>query len=258
MMTATLALLIVGVGWLVIGVATGVVMGRRGHDPFAWLLVGVLLGPLALPPAVAAARHPDLTRPRRLLAGAPADGRVGLLVGIDGSAQAAAALDAALDVLGARLGRLTLAAVTDVDATVAHDQEEARLRQELQRQADRAQARLTAAGVPATAELLLLRGRPAHALLEQAAAGGYGLLAVGTRGAGLTPRLLGSIAESLATGTTVPVLLASDGRSTPPPPGSVAIATTGSQVTGVPVQPPANHQPTTACARPHEIPARAW
>lgn len=216
-MTATLALLILGVVWLVIGVATAVVMGRRGHDPFAWLLVGVMLGPLALPPAVAAARHPGLTRPRRLLSGAPAGGRVGLLVGIDGSVQAAAALDAALDVLGARLGRLTLAAVTDVDATVAHEQEEARLRQELQRQAVRAQARLAAAGIQATAELLLLRGRPAHALLEQAVAGGYGLLAVGTRGAGLTPRLLGSVAESLAAGTVVPVLLASGSRGTQPP-----------------------------------------
>jgi hypothetical protein len=147
MMRASLALLVVGVVWLVIGVATAVVMGRRGHDPFAWLVLGIMLGPLALPLAVGTARHPGLTRPRRLLAGAPAGGQVDLLVGIDGSAQAAAAMDAALDALGARLGRLTLAAVTDVDATVAHQREEARLRQELQRQADRAQARLAVTGV---------------------------------------------------------------------------------------------------------------
>jgi nucleotide-binding universal stress UspA family protein len=216
-MTATLALLVVGVMWLLVGVVTGVVMGRRGHDPFAWLLVGGMLGPLALPLAVAAARHPDLARPRRLLAGVPAAGRVSVLVGIDGSAQAAAAMDAALDVLGPRIGRLTLVAVTDVDATVAHEREEARLRRELRRQAARAQARLAAAGVQATPEVLLLRGRPAHALLEQAAAGGYGLLAVGTRGAGLTPRLLGSVAQSLAVGTTVPVLLASEGPRLRPP-----------------------------------------
>jgi nucleotide-binding universal stress UspA family protein len=113
-----------------------------------------------------------------------------------------------------------------VDATVAHAQQEARLRRELQRQAVRAQARLAAAGVGVTAELLLLRGRPAHALLEQATAGRYGLLAVGTRGAGLTPRLLGSVAESLAAGATVPVLLAS-------------------------------HQPATARVHPHEITAQA-
>lgn len=243
-MTATLALLILGVGWLVIGVATAVVMGRRGHDPFTWLLVGVLLGPLAVPPAVAASRHPGLTVPRRLLAGAPASGRVDVLVGIDGSVQAAAALDAALDVLGARLGRLTLGAVTDVDATVAHEQQEVRLRQELERQAVRAQARLAAEGVQVTPELLLLRGRPARALLEQAAAGGYGLLAVGTRGAGLTPRLLGSVAESLAAGTTVPVLLASDRHGTRSSAGhTVATAVSDSQSASVPAQRPASHRP---------------
>lgn len=256
-MTATLALLILGMVWLVIGVTTAIVMGRRGHDPFAWLLVGGLLGPLAVPMAVAATRHPGLTGPRRLLTGAPASGRVDLLVGIDGSVQAAAALDAALEVLGARLGRLTLAAVTDVDATVAHEQEEARLCQELQRQADRAQARLAAAGVPATAELLLLRGRPAHALLQQAAAGGYGLLAVGTRGAGLTRRLLGSVAESLAAGTTVPVLLAGDSRGTSPlADDTVAGVRAHGQPASVPAQQPASHQPGTSPARPHSIPAQ--
>jgi nucleotide-binding universal stress UspA family protein len=218
-MTATPALLVIGVVWLLIGAVTGLVMGRLGHDLFAWLLVGVMLGPLALPLAVAAARHPALARPRRLLASVPGAGRVSVLVGIDGSTQAAAAMDAALDLLGPRIGRLTLVAVTDVDATVAHQREEVRLRRELRRQAARAQARLTAAGVQAAPEVLLLRGRPAQALLEQAAVGGYGLLAVGTRGAGLTPRLLGSVAQSLAAGTTVPVLLASEGSRLRPPPG---------------------------------------
>jgi nucleotide-binding universal stress UspA family protein len=208
-MSATLALLGLGVVWLAIGVMTAVIMGRRGHDPFAWLLLGIMLGPLALPLAAAALRHPGLLRPRRLLAGAAGHGRVDVLVGIDGSPQAAAALDAALDLLGPRLGRLTLAAVTDLESTVAHDQEEQRLRQQLQRQADRARARLGGAGMGVSAELVLLRGAPAQALLEHAVAGGYELLAVGTRGAGLSRRLLGSVAESLAAGTSVPVLLAS-------------------------------------------------
>jgi nucleotide-binding universal stress UspA family protein len=229
MMSATLALLVLGVAWLVIGVTTAVVMGRRGHDPFAWLLLGIMLGPLALPPALAADRHPGLLGPRRLLAGAPGRGRVGLLVGIDGSPQAAAALDAALCVLGLRLGRLTLAAVTDLDSSVAHDQEEARLGRELQHQADRATARLRATGVKASPELLLLRGRPAEALLEHAVAGGYGLLAVGTRGAGLTRRLLGSVAESLAAGTAVPVLLASGDGDTRQQAATIAAAERSAQ-----------------------------
>jgi nucleotide-binding universal stress UspA family protein len=133
---------------------------------------------------------------------------VDVLVGVDGSPQAAAALDAVVDLLGPRLGRLTLAAVATLDATVARQEEEARLRQELRRQAGRVQARLRAARVDAAAELVLLRGRPANTLTGHAVAGGYGLVVAGTRGAGLTRRPLGSVAASLAADTRVPVLLA--------------------------------------------------
>jgi nucleotide-binding universal stress UspA family protein len=212
-MLATSALLWVLVLWLAMGLGAGLVMGRRGHDPFGWLLLGAIGGPLVLPWALASERHPERAAPRRLVAGRRAGGRVDVLVGIDGSPQAAAALDSAVELLGSRLGRLSLAAVTDLDATVAHQQEEARLRDELQRQASRIQARLDAAGVPAAAELVLLAGPPAQALTAYALAGGYGLLAVGTRGAGLTHRLLGSVAGSLAASTRVPVLLAG-GRAT--------------------------------------------
>ena len=207
-MSATSMLLLVLVAWLAIGVAAGVVMGRRGHEPFGWLLLGAILGPLVLPVAVASEHRTDVAAPRRLAAGRQAGGGVDLLVGIDGSPQAAAALDAAVDLVGSRLRRLTLAAVADLDATVERQQEEERLRQELHEQARRIQARLDAAGVPVAAELVVLHGRPADALTAHALAGGFGLLAVGTRGAGVTHRLLGSVAGSLAAGTRVPVLLA--------------------------------------------------
>ena len=49
--------------WLVVGVATGVVMGRRGHAAFAWTLFGVVLGPLVLPLAAVAIQR-VATRPR--------------------------------------------------------------------------------------------------------------------------------------------------------------------------------------------------
>jgi nucleotide-binding universal stress UspA family protein len=151
------------------------------------------------------------------------------LVGIDGSPQAAAALDAAVDLLGPQLGRLTLAAVTTRDATVARDQEEARLCRELRWQAGRIQPRLVAAGVQAAAELVVLRGQPADVLARHAAAGGYGLLAVGTRGAGLTHRLLGSVAEALAAGTSVPVLLAGERATAHQEVGADADAVSASQ-----------------------------
>jgi hypothetical protein len=54
-----------------------------------------------------------------------------VLVGLDGSAEAAAALGAALDLLGPRLGRLTLVTVTDLDASDEHGRAMARARAEL-------------------------------------------------------------------------------------------------------------------------------
>ena len=163
-MSATVALLLVLVGWLAIGVGSGLGMGYRGHDPFGWLLLGLLLGPLVVPVALASRRQPAPAGPRQLAAGRQGGGRVDVLVGIDGSPEAAAALDAAVDLLRSRLGRLTLAAVTDLDATIAQEQEEARLGRELRRQGGRIQARLDALGVPAAAGLVLLAGPPTHAL----------------------------------------------------------------------------------------------
>ena len=58
--------------------------------------------------------------------------------------------------------------------------------------------------------LVLLAGRPAEALQRLAIEGGYDLLVVGARGAGLSRVLLGSTATTLAAHAKVPVLLASD------------------------------------------------
>jgi len=57
------------------------------------------------------------------------------------------------------------------------------------------------------AELEVLHGRPAEALRQRAAEGGYDLLAVGTRGQGVAHGWLGSTATELAKVSKVPVLL---------------------------------------------------
>ena len=53
-MSPTTSLLIIFVAFLAIGVMASVFMGRRGHNPFAWLLLGVVLGPLVIPVIVVA------------------------------------------------------------------------------------------------------------------------------------------------------------------------------------------------------------
>jgi hypothetical protein len=51
--SATTALAIVMASWLAIGVVTGSIMGWGGHDWFTWWLLGVVLGRLVIPLAVA-------------------------------------------------------------------------------------------------------------------------------------------------------------------------------------------------------------
>ena len=54
---------------------------------------------------------------------------------------------------------------------------------------------------------IVVGGRPAPTLARLAAEGGYDLVVVGTRGRGLSPRLLGSVASELAGSAPLPVLV---------------------------------------------------
>jgi nucleotide-binding universal stress UspA family protein len=107
--------------------------------------------------------------------------------GIDGSPESAAATTAALELLGDRVGRLTLVAVTDLDDSYAGREERVRLQGELERQAEAARAWLRELDGPAQAkqtvvpELQLMAGRPATALDTIAAEDGYDLMVVGQR-----------------------------------------------------------------------------
>jgi hypothetical protein len=123
-----------------IGFVLAIVMGRLGHSPFAWGLLGLLLGPIALLLALVEVRNERPWWTRLVASGDPGSGPVDVLVGIDGSPESAAATTAALQLLGDRVGRLTLVAVTEVDDSTAGHRERARLREELERQAEAVRA----------------------------------------------------------------------------------------------------------------------
>ena len=148
--------------------------------------------------------------------GDPGGGPVDVLVGIDGSPESAAATTAVLELLGGRVGRLTLVAVTDLDDSYAGREERVRLQGELERQAEAVRAWLEEREGPVQArqtvvpELKLMAGRPAATLDTIAAEDGYDLLVVGARGAGLSKVLLGSVASRLAARASVPVLVVGD------------------------------------------------
>jgi len=195
-----------------IGLVLAIVMGRLGHSPFAWGLAGLVLGPIALLLALVAARDQQ-SWSRLVAAGVPGSGPVDVLVGIDGSPESAAATTAALGLLGNRVGRLTLVAVSELDDSVAGREDQERLRGELERQAEavrlwlREQRQHDQGAQPVIPELVLRSGQPAAILDRIAAEDGYGLLVVGARGAGLSSVVLGSVATRLAARASVPVLV---------------------------------------------------
>ena len=211
-MSATTAMFILAGIWIGFGLVLALIMGRHGHDPFAWWLLGTLLGPVALPLAVSAERR-QAEQAEQLRVGAPGRGPVDVLVGLDGSPEAGAALLTVLDLLGPQLGRLTLATVIDRDASVEHDRAKDQARVELRRRADQVRMRLRALAEDPDEEggripdLILVPGQPAEALQRLAVEGGYDLLTVGSRGTGLSKVLLGSTAATLAARSKIPVLL---------------------------------------------------
>jgi nucleotide-binding universal stress UspA family protein len=189
--------------WMVEALALGYVMGRRGYEPYSWTVIGAVLGPLGVVLAVSFVFRPLSREPRLLQGGRRGAGSIDVLVGIDGSPAAAAALDRVVTMLGPVTGRVTLARVVPLDAT-----------RETVAAAEAELAAARAAHPGLGASTVLLRGAPAATLRDVAARLGYGLLAVGTRGEGGSTAMLGSVATALARGSEVPVLLVDDAALT--------------------------------------------
>lgn len=187
--------------WVLIGVAVGVFMGKRGHHGPSWMVLGVAFGPMLIPAAVAARDDARRRAPEQVAAGHPLPGTVDVLLGVDGSPAAEGAVRTVGELLGRRLGRVTLAIVVDHDT--AWNTEGVDHRRAVER-LERAAAQLPEGTRP---ELLVLSGPPAPTLVQHALDTEVELVVIGTRGAGLTKALLGSVAEDLARRATVPVLL---------------------------------------------------
>jgi len=196
---ATIVIIIV-LGWALFGVSMALLMGRWGYKPFTWLLLALVLGPLVLPVAGNTNR---LDRPRvvaRPSTGRKRNGPVDVLAGTDGSTESETAVRSAIDLLGARIGRLTIATVVDFDtAAMSPVSEEQRRAREL---VDRASE-----PIEPRAETIVLSGQPAEVLRKFAAVNGYDLIVIGRRGRGMSTRLLGSVASELAHGGEVPTLI---------------------------------------------------
>jgi nucleotide-binding universal stress UspA family protein len=189
--------------WIVVGVVSAFVMGRRGHAPFNWLILGAVLGPLVIPVALSRtrdARGASLNEPDRAAHRGPVD----VLVGMDGSAESLSAAEVVADLLGERIGRLTLATVVDYDTAMVgtagptHRSAE----EELARAAAHLGQRLGS-----DVDVVVLAGRPAEVLAAHATDSCFDVLAIGSRGRGASRLVRGSVATRLSRGASLPVLV---------------------------------------------------
>lgn len=149
--------------------------------------------------AIDARRHDEQLRPAPLAPYQPSafgEGPVDVLVGYDGSSESAAAVEAVVELLGPRLGRLTVAAVVSYGDIP-----------ELERIARDKLRSLAGRRSSEARRFEILHGHASVALAHRAAEGGYDLIAVGTRGAGLSRAILGSAASELTRDSKVPVLV---------------------------------------------------
>jgi hypothetical protein len=159
---------LIAAGWLAIGVVAAAVMHRRGHDTFAWGVLFLFLGPLALPLAISSDRHPP-PQPDAPTRG----GRLDLLVAHDGSREATAALQAAMDLVGPYVTSVTVTCVLDLEAASTVRGRDTQ--RETQARLDAVAHRLAAA-TSAPVDTTILFGEPTQALQRFAAEHGYELI----------------------------------------------------------------------------------
>jgi nucleotide-binding universal stress UspA family protein len=208
-MSATTVLFAVLFVWLLTGIVCLFVMARRGHDPWSWGVLGALLGPLIVPLAFSAVGR-DRTTSRVVgtwHTGTRGQGPIAVLVGMDGSVAAEAAACAVVQLLGPRLGRLTLATVIDLDAaSLARGGHRV-----FSAEAEEALSAPASLVVDVDPDTVVLSGEPAHALVEYALDHDVDVLAIGTHGAGLSKAVLGSVARRLVRQQDVAVLVVGAG-----------------------------------------------
>jgi nucleotide-binding universal stress UspA family protein len=209
MTDAEVVMLIAAGVFLLIGIATAILMGRRGHDPWMWGVLGALFGPLVIALLFARRRGDEPPAEKVLRVGTIATGAatITVLVGVDGSPESLAATSAVVDLLADRMRSLTLATVLDLDAVDAiRIQPEGRSVFERDARAVLDEAAARVSGVePST---VLLGGRAPDALVTYARSHDVDLIAIGRRGTGLSEAVLGSVAERLVREPDVLLLVA--------------------------------------------------
>lgn len=183
--------------WILGGLAGFYYLYRRAHPSPVWLLGGLILGPFSIPVFMERAE-----RSAHVLVeeGTLRPGGRKVVVGLDGSVESQQALEVAEELVGPGKCCLILCEVVDYDTeTEPTGRGIADATERLQQ--------VASSVVPDKVVIEVMSGRPAQALVEAADKHDADLIVVGTRGRGLSRRLLGSVAEDLLTLSKRPILI---------------------------------------------------
>lgn len=197
------------VAWVVAGWAVAVYVSRRGHFFPAWLVLGTVFGPLTISLWRSSCDRHGEAQPKVIGAGRSGPGPVNVLVGIDGSPESRAALVAAVELLGDRLGNVTVATVLDFDTALDTTGKAAELDRSRAVDALHDAAALVEPSLGLVPTEVALVGRACEALRDYAVDNHVSLIVVGSRDHGLSKALLGSTAAVLTHHCPVPVMIVS-------------------------------------------------
>ena len=143
-------------GWAAIAIAIWFVMSRRGHDGVIWAIVGVVLGPVAVPAAIVSARR-SASRPPIVVEEGP-DAAAEVLVVIDPDAPATWACEArAVNELGT---------TAELVVVVSRDTLDVAAREATVQRARCALSAVAVAVAGPPPRQVILEGRPAEAIMR--------------------------------------------------------------------------------------------
>ena len=205
--------LIIWLGFNLIFASLSAYMANRwGRDPFAWLLIGTVLGPIGLLLLVLEHRR-DIVRARLSLgsAGSRVRGQrqPTVLVAVDGSAMSDQAVRHVVEQLDSSLDEVTVISVLPIERSDAippeDDSPRSRLlKEEIARHIGSACSTLQDAGIACRSVIRF--GDPATEVLKLAEEIGCDLIVVGRRGRGRAAKLLlGSVSEKVTREAACPV-----------------------------------------------------